>query len=300
VFHEVDVTDWEPGGPEHLGTKPKRWLVDGAGAMWLFKEVTHNRRRDRSTYAKGDDWSERVCAAIASELGIAAASVELAIDRSEGGRTYGVISKKILDESESLIHGNELLAEVGVVGSSERDRSGYTLRAVRQALEGVEPPVPGHRTAWDWFAGYLVLDALIGNTDRHQENWAVIGDGRRRLAPTFDHASSLGFLLDDSERDERLSTQDRNRTAAAYGERGRTKFEGGADPCAMAIEALALVDVDTRAHWVGRATALSSIAHLLERVPTHRASEAARRFAIALFDANRSRLLSHPLCTLTA
>jgi hypothetical protein len=49
------------------------------------------------------------------------------------------------------------------------------------------------------FPGYLMLDALIGNTDRHHENWgarvlAGLGNGRRMavLAPTYDHASSEG------------------------------------------------------------------------------------------------------------
>lgn len=52
--------------------------------------------------------------------------------------------------------------------------------------------------AFSQLAGYVTLDALILNTDRHHENWALIrarsSDGRliHRVAPTFDHASSLG------------------------------------------------------------------------------------------------------------
>jgi serine/threonine protein kinase HipA of HipAB toxin-antitoxin module len=51
-------------------------------------------------------------------------------------------------------------------------------------------------SAFAQFTGYLVLDALIGHTDRHEENWGVIEGitGAKRLAPSFDHASSLGFL----------------------------------------------------------------------------------------------------------
>ena len=46
-------------------------------------------------------------------------------------------------------------------------------------------------------AGYLVLDALILNTDRHHENWGVLRTTNRdqtvsyQIAPSFDHASSL-------------------------------------------------------------------------------------------------------------
>src|SRR5690606_14933665 len=50
--------------------------------------------------------------------------------------------------------------------------------------------------------GYLVLDAVIGNTDRHHENWGILrkktGTGYvGYLAPSFDHASSLGRELHD-------------------------------------------------------------------------------------------------------
>jgi hypothetical protein len=54
------------------------------------------------------------------------------------------------------------------------------------------------------FVGYLMLDALIGNTDRHHENWGVLLTSSRprtaELAPTFDHASSLGRELTDAGR----------------------------------------------------------------------------------------------------
>ncbi|WP_437782569.1 hypothetical protein [Sorangium sp. So ce1097] len=50
-------------------------------------------------------------------------------------------------------------------------------------------------TAADWFRGYLMLDALVGNTDRHHENRAVLvrtGQAERHaaLAPSHDHASN--------------------------------------------------------------------------------------------------------------
>ena len=79
------------------------------------------------------------------------------------------------------------------------------------------------------FLGFLLLDAWIGNTDRHDNNWGVLErsttDGPiRYLAPTFDHASSLGRELTDEVRHERLTTNDKNRTVEAYIERCRSAF----------------------------------------------------------------------------
>jgi hypothetical protein len=49
---------------------------------------------------------------------------------------------------------------------------------------------------WDVF----VIDALIGNGDRHFGNWGVLEkDGEVMFAPVYDCGSSLGALLDDGE-----------------------------------------------------------------------------------------------------
>jgi hypothetical protein len=236
---------------------------------------------------------------VADELGLPAARVELAVRRDDGTVTRGVISKKVLSDDESLIHGNELLAEIGISGASAKDRSGYTLEAVQRVLADVAPPVQGDvLSAWDWWVGYTVLDALVGNTDRHQENWAVIGDGKRRLAPTFDHASSLGFLLDDVDRLDRLSTSDESRTVAAYVGRARSKLEGGPHPCAVAASSLEMCSQVARERWIERIRALMSIEDVVGQIPPHRASDPARAFASELYVANRSLLLSHPVCSL--
>ena len=62
--------------------------------------------------------------------------------------------------------------------------------------------VPQLRT----LAGFILLDAIIGNTDRHHDNWGLLlgpsADGKvmHEIAPSFDHASSLGRELRDERR----------------------------------------------------------------------------------------------------
>ena len=42
------------------------------------------------------------------------------------------------------------------------------------------------------FLPVLIFDFLIGNTDRHQSNWALIlENGKLRLSPLYDNSSSL-------------------------------------------------------------------------------------------------------------
>lgn len=54
---------------------------------------------------------------------------------------------------------------------------------------------------WDMF----VLDALLGNPDRHFDNWGVLEkEGKITFAPVYDCGSSLGALLDDRKMDRLL------------------------------------------------------------------------------------------------
>ncbi len=85
--------------------------------------------------------------------------------------------------------------------------------------------------AYEYFIGYLVLDALVGNTDRHHENWgivAIIENGSLvvHLTPTFDHASSLGRNETSRKRQFRLTTKDQRASVEAYAQRARSAFFG--------------------------------------------------------------------------
>jgi len=291
-YGEVDATNWQLVGDEVLGTKPKRWLAHPESAEnWLLKDATYSCRADGTTYRKGDDWAERIAAAVAERLGIPAAVVELATDIRGNEARLGVISKSVLTQGEALLHGNELLREP-VMG---RDRSGYTLEAVREALDSVRPPVGIAEpfSAWDVFTGYLLLDAVIGNTDRHEENWAVTRRGDlRRLAPSFDHASSLGFLLDDAEREARLATSDRGYTVEAWADRAKCPFARRPRLLATAIAALEMASPHACTHWLEQCRDADGLVEPIWLVPEHRMSSPARDFAERVVRRNHERLMA--------
>lgn len=285
----IDVTAWEPAEEEPLGTKPKQWLRNPSGELWLWKEsIVHHDARHGS-FRKGDDWSEVMAGRVGRTLGLTVADVELATR----GPRFGVISRKVSDDkSETLVHGNELLYEIGVRSTDPHDRTGYTVEAVARALAAAGPPAPSDElgTAFDWFAGYLVFDALIGNTDRHQDNWATIrGPAGERLSPSFDHASCLGFQISDKERLERLDGQG-NRTVAGYADGARTKFEGKPTPLVAAKTALALASDVARRHWIAVVRGATGLDELVTGLPSDRVSAPAKQFATALLAANHASL----------
>ena len=64
---------------------------------------------------------------------------------------------------------------------------------------------------------YFLLDGLIGNTDRHHDNWMLkyesrTGSAEITVAPSFDHGSSLGRELSDKSREYKI----RNREILEY------------------------------------------------------------------------------------
>ncbi|WP_420451412.1 HipA domain-containing protein [Ilumatobacter sp.] len=294
-FPDVDIGAWQIEHVEALGRKRKMWLLDPDGDAWLFKQTTENRHSDGTRYWKGDDWAEVVVSAVASEMGIPTPTYRLAHLNESGSSSRGVISRKMVNDDESLIEGNILLEEVGVRAAGVRDRTGYTLQNVRRSLQEVAPPVGNSRmTSWDWFVGFVVLDALVGNTDRHQQNWAVIQASTRRLAPTFDHASSLGFLLDDQTRLDRLRTEDAGFSVGTYAAKASSKFDGNPSTLAIAESALEMVGPTVRDHWIGHVEAVQSLDPILAEVPPSRISPAAASFAAAVFRANRTQLCDTP------
>ena len=298
-YDEVDVSEWALAEEEPLGTKPKRWLIHpNTGDRWLMKDATFNTQSGGPKYRKGDDWAERVAFGVAETLRLPAAQVELSVAFRGEERVYGTICRSFLrNRREDLVDGDALLAEAlhaeqgfHVTGD---DGNSYTVEAVHRALADCQPPTGASDdlSAWDVFVGYLALDALIGNTDRNERNWAVIESGSgRRLAPSFDHASSLGFLLSDADRQERLSSEDCNRTPEAFAERARTRFAGKPHPIAALDNARALDGEAAVRHWLSQPDGIEDLVAPIWAIPEDRMSKPARDFAERIMRQNWEQL----------
>lgn len=192
-FPVLQVQPAEVISDEALGSKTKFWFRQG-DKRWLFKEA-----RDGT----GEDWAEKIASEVAQLLGVSTAIVELA--DYKGRRGCASLSFAHREKGDVLIHGNEILA--GLVLGYERDKrfrqSDHTLENITSAIRKLFPRDELHQLVLTALAEYLVLDALVGNTDRHHENWAILlraPDSILEVAPTFDHASSLGRELLDPRR----------------------------------------------------------------------------------------------------
>ena len=95
----------------------------------------------------------------------------------------------------------------------QRDHNvGNIVRAIKEMFQDLRNPGLAQIDGiFHSLASYAVLDGLIGNTDRHHENWMLkieLKDdfGWMSAVPSYDHASSLGRELKDERRTRYLDS----------------------------------------------------------------------------------------------
>lgn len=291
------IDDWPPCAEdgqlliteEPLGTKEKFWVTAPDGHQCLFKYARRNNDR-----TMGEDWVECAVHRLASVLSLPTATAVLATH--EGRR--GVLSRSVLSPGDSLIHGNELLARIDPNYDTNvaRQNPQYTVAAIRNALADVEAPpecVPPVETAFDAFAGYLVLDAWVAGRDRHHENWAAINRGGiLRLAPSFDHGNALGFQVHEDQLSAMAGDDD---LLARWAQKGRSHhFAGRPTLTSVAADALELCNADVRAFWLDqlRAVSAADLDSVTSKVPAAYLSVSGRTFTTNLLVLNRERILN--------
>ena len=275
--------------PELMGSKDKFWYRrPGADeADWLFKHPQANT---------GQHWAEKIAAEVAASLGIFHAVVELAIFQDERGS----VTESFARDGRELFHGTQALggAVLGYDARATFRHSSHTLANIFLAIDRTFTTPEGARRAKLRMAEYVVLDALIGNTDRHHENWGVLRKqtGERwvgSLAPTFDHASSLGRELRDEKRVRMLAE---NRVGS-YAEKGHggiyqaMEEKRGPSPLALVRHAVQEQPEFFRpALEKTRTLEQGVLSEIIARVPADWMTPVAREFTLALLCYNLQQL----------
>lgn len=284
--YPVIEIDRHPEIPEQLGTKEKFWIKH-EGRLQLLKFGREGT---------GEDWAEKVACELSQLLQLPHANYDLV---KYNGRC-GVLTPSIVQEGERLILGNEIINSVssGYDAALSYKQREHTVSRVLAALARFTSSKDQSQCA---FVGYLLLDAWIGNTDRHHENWGIINHRGTRisLAPTFDHASSLGRELSDEAKSVRISTKDVRYSVEAFSERARSAiYENQNDRKPLStidafFSAASKVPRKCGEYWVGNLTAIKDdeIDSIFRRVPIEFMSIQSREFARRILNFNRCRIV---------
>jgi hypothetical protein len=187
-----------------VGSKPKRVLICPLGTTepylipgraYLLK-IAEGWRANQL-------WSEFIAYRIASLVGLEAPPCFIAVDEIQG--LVGNLIEFFYaypDEGEParFVPAAEYLRSVRGTVRTDRPHGVRTNLRICRAL--------GITDAVQWWGRLLTFDALIGNTDRHPENWGFLFMRRGReastptLAPIFDNGTSLGYEQTDTKLDK--------------------------------------------------------------------------------------------------
>lgn len=191
-----DVSKWEE--QRHYstsGTRSKCVVQDPkTGENYFFKTSLIQQGKIYST----EFWSEIIAAEVGCWLGFNVLPYHIAKTKVK----IGCISKSITSEKDRLIEGVALLKGYDKTYNPEDKTSykKYTFEFVKQAITrfGLKRYLPD-------FIKMLVFDAIIGNSDRHQENWAFVETPSSiDFSPIYDSGSSLGRELSETSLIDKL------------------------------------------------------------------------------------------------
>jgi len=176
-----DFSFWEEykGTSEGSGRSEKIWLQNpDTGQTGLFKF-----KKDEGTT---DHISECIAYDLSRLLDIPCAKFELGTyNGREGSISYNIIQSN----DENLIEGIYFISSLYPGYDSEKfidtkTQNKYSIEMILKSIKGIVPI--------DDFMKMLIFDYLIGNSDRHQSNWAMISyNGNMKWSPLYDNSSSL-------------------------------------------------------------------------------------------------------------
>ncbi|MEZ9322801.1 HipA domain-containing protein [Vibrio sp. 10N.286.51.E5] len=193
----VDVTDWkkdERHAVFPVGARDKEMIwspeyeVDGVKANWpyLFKE---------SIYRYPDQyWTELVAYIVSKHLGVDVPKVLPAMKQAEGETIYGSLIEWFYDvEVERFVHAGSYFKRM-IPDFDDKMGKEHNLTDMGIIIRLLSMKANLKTNGLLWISEMALFDALIGNTDRHQENWGVVFKPGEIscLSPLFDNGTSLG------------------------------------------------------------------------------------------------------------
>jgi hypothetical protein len=297
-IYQLD-SSWSSKLPPADGVLKKDWYQHPNLGKCLFKEAWSKPLRANA------DWTEKVVYEFAKLLNLPVARYELATGyvRDSSELINGVISLNCLPENiDREIPGRQFLIERD--SSGDNTYKAYTIERVLNALDAanVLPPsnwkrIDGIDTGAKLYLGYMLLDTIVANTDRHDRNWGVVTiEDRLELIPTYDHGYSLGVHLDDAKKSNHSISRFLIETSSDFrdSDDGTLLLESDRILCSDVFEQAAKLCPEAAAIWQQQLAKITpqQIQDIIDRVPSDRITPTSAKFARMLIWHNQERILS--------
>lgn len=154
------------------GSREKRTALDNQNNKAIFKYEMYDKSCSEAC-------SEKLSYEIAKVLGYECAHIELALDEND---TLGILNYLFVD-----VHKEEHIDAIAYIKKNNEERSQfYTLENIKKCLDMLDTDL------FYQFLRIMIFDALVGEQDRHEENWGIIRkNGTYKLSPLYDNGCNL-------------------------------------------------------------------------------------------------------------
>ncbi|WP_010597592.1 HipA domain-containing protein [Rickettsiella massiliensis] len=191
----VDVSGWD-GPTNPVGTRVNRNLFspeDLQGSSFLQKNHYYCFKQSIKRYPE-EFWMEIFAYLLGKDIGIKVPPTFVAFNRLSG--KCGALSEFFYKEgSEDFHKGGDYFNN----HLEKFDRKKGTQHNINTLFEIFDNLVKNEKLEdrnWkEYWSEVFLFDALIGNTDRHQDNWGIIENKesfKKTIAPVFDNGTSMG------------------------------------------------------------------------------------------------------------
>jgi hypothetical protein len=187
-----DFSSWivYNGASEGSGRSEKVWLQNpDSEEIGLFKYA--------KTKKTTDNFSECIAYKLAMLLDFPCAQYEIGNYKGRlGSMSYNIKKEPGAIINEGIKYIYLLYPNFNVDTLIDQESGSY------YSIEMIEDVLKQHWYLFQDFIGIMVFDFLIGNSDRHQSNWAIIEyHDELKLSPLYDNSSSLCAYLAEGDID---------------------------------------------------------------------------------------------------
>lgn len=184
----IDFSNWEEydGLSEGSGRSEKLWLKNPIdNKIGLFKYT----RSEITT----EHISEKIAELLAEKIGLKSAHIDIGTYHDR----IGCMSYLINTNEEILVEGITLITRYYPAYDQDAlldyDNNEY------YSMEMIFKAVSEYNLKEDLIK-IMIFDSIIGNSDRHHSNWAILQEGTdTKICPLYDNGSSLCFCLSEEQ-----------------------------------------------------------------------------------------------------
>lgn len=160
----IDVGLWQELSWLHSGGTRNKKILSDSGKLYYFKE---SYKKGETKFYKYEFYSEVIASFIGEMIGLDVLEYNIAIYKNK----IGCLSKSMISGDEELIEAGKYLKAFDntFMFDNENPKDKYTFQLIIKALDAFSLTINV-----DKLIDVIIFDSIIGNSDRHQENWGFI------------------------------------------------------------------------------------------------------------------------------